>query len=54
MDKTEPGEEVLHLILAVADESEDGLDPMVFSRFGKLFDEFLSNSLAADRLGQLQ
>src|SRR4029434_7529171 len=48
LDKAEPGEEVPYLVLAVAYECEDCLYPMIFSGLGKLFDEFLSNSLAAE------
>jgi hypothetical protein len=40
---------MLHFILTAADQCEDGLDPVVLSRFGELSDEFLSNSLAAIR-----
>jgi hypothetical protein len=47
MYKTDPAEEMLHFILTVADQREDGLDPVVFSRFGELSDEFLGNPLGA-------
>jgi hypothetical protein len=49
VDETEPAEEMLHFILTVADQGEDGLDAVVLSRFGEVPDEFLSDSLAAIR-----
>jgi hypothetical protein len=47
MYKIDPAEEMLHFILTVADQREDGLDAVVFSRFGELSDEFLGNPLGA-------
>jgi hypothetical protein len=41
VDKTEPVEEMLHLILARTHQSKDGLGAVVFSRSDKLFHHFL-------------
>ena len=49
MNETLLTEKLLHLVLAVADQGKNGLDAVVFSRFGEFFDEFLSDSLAAIR-----
>jgi hypothetical protein len=40
---------MLHLVLAVADQSKNRLDTVIFSRFGELSDEFLGDLLAAIR-----
>jgi hypothetical protein len=47
--ETQSAEKMLHLVLAVADQSKNGLDAVVFSRFGELSDEFLGDPLAAIR-----
>ena len=49
VNETQPAKKLLHFGLAVANQREDGFDPVVFSRFRELPDEFLSNSLAAIR-----
>ena len=47
MNETLLTEKLLHLVLAVADQGKNGLDAVVFGRFGELSDEFLGNPLGA-------
>ena len=52
VNETQSAEKMLHLVLAVADQSKNRLDTVIFSRFGELSDEFLGDPLAAIRRGQ--
>ena len=43
VNETQPAKKLLHFGRAVANQREDGFDPVVFSRFRELPDEFLSS-----------
>jgi hypothetical protein len=49
VNETQSAKKMLHLVLAVADQSKNGLNAVVFSRFGELSDEFLGDPMAAIR-----